>query len=390
MRPILITAVLVGMSGQASAADDARAAVLYEANLEAVSLSMHKAPTIKVSAQTQFRYDLNFRDDSSLGDDDTTIGFSMRTARVNLSGPVTDSIDAKVQIDFNRADGAARLQEGFADWTVNDGLKFRIGQQKVNFMRENIVGSARQLSANASVFDSVFGSGYAQLVEAWFTGDSWRGWVAFSDGFHSANTAFNSSREADYAFTGRFEFKLGDADWSAFDQFTSWRGSNSGALIGVGAHWQSRGNTNPAASPETDMFLATAGISWVSDGWNAHGEFVWRNTDAGSGADFDDYGFLLQGGLFVSDQAELFARYDFISPDSDRGPGVDDFGTLTAGLNYYIIPESHAAKFTLAVSYYFDAVDSTGGVVTPSDGLNLLADTEDGQFGITAQLQFLF
>ncbi len=390
MRSILTAAILVGMSAPPAAAEGSLAPTLPETSLEHISLSMHAAPALKVSAQTQFRYDLNFRDDSSLGDDDTTVGFSMRTARVNLSSTVTDSINAKVQIDFNRADGTARLQEAFADWTVNDGLMLRIGHYKLNFMRENIVGSTRQLSANASVFDSVFGSGYAQLVEAWLSGDSWRGWVAFSDGFHSAHTAFNSSSEADYAFTGRFEFKFGDADWKAFDQFTSWRGSNSGALVGLGAHWQSKGNTNPATSPDTDMLLVTAGLSWVADGWNAHAESVWRNTDAGPGADFDDYGFLLQGGLFVADQAELFARYDFVSPDSDRGPGVDDFATLTAGFNYYIIPESHAVKLTLAVLYYFDAVDNTGGVVTPSDGLNLLADTEDGQFGITTQLQLLF
>lgn len=396
MRTSHLAAVLIATGGHALAADhDARAALLGAAHAETVSLSLHAAPAIKISAQTQFNYNMNLRDDSTnvLGDNDTTIGFVMRRTRINVAGAVTDDIDAKVQIDFSRTTGTATLQEAYADWAVSDGVTLRIGQQKVHFMRETTVGSAKQLSAESSVTDAVFGQGYAQFVEAAFGADAWRGWVAFSDGFGSQRTAFNSGSEADYALTGRAEFRLGDADWKVFDQFTSWRGTTAGGLVGAAAHWQSTGDTNPAAAANTEVFTVTGDFQWAGDGWNAAAIGVWRNTDGPAG-DFDDYGFLMQGGVFLSDRAELFARYDFVSPDDTRAPSVgatvDDFSTLTAGLNYYIVPESHAAKFTLAIAYYFDAVSNTGGVVTPSDGLNLLADTEDGQVGITAQLQLLF
>jgi hypothetical protein len=402
MRTFLLAAAgaLVGAQSAALAGETAlRDAILLDDSAEAMSLSLSKAAGAEVSAQLQFRYDINLRDDTSLAlanpDDDTTIGFSIRRARVNVAGQVTDNIKAKIQMDFNRATGTASLQEGYADWTINDGLKLRIGQQKLHFARENTVGSGKQLSAEASVFDSVFGSGYAQFVEAAFGGDAWRGWVAFSDGFNSRNTAFTSASEADYAFTGRAEFKFGDADFKAFDDFTSWRGSAAGGLIGGAFHWQTMGETNPSVpAGSTDMLSLTGDFTYEADGWNAHAAVAWMNTD-GPGGDFDDWGFLVQGGIFLTDTTELFARFDMVSPDDTRAPvapgsTVDDFSTITFGVNHYLVPESHAAKFTVAVMYYLDSVSNTGGVVGASDGLNLLADTEDGQVGITAQLQLLF
>lgn len=380
-------AALVSLQGQALAADDALLASLNDANTRALAYNLNAESSLKISGQTQFQYNINLRDDDTLGDDDTTIGFQMRRTRINVENQVTDSIKAKIQMDFAREGGSASLQEAYADWTVNDGLKLRIGHQKLHFWRETTLGSTKQLTAEESATSSVFSQGYSQMVEAWFGGDSWRGWVAFSDGFDSANTSFDSSDEADYALTGRAEFKFGDADWKQFDQYTSWRGSASGGMVGVAAHWQTAGDTNPSSSSSTDTFSVTADFSWVADGWNAAIAGVWRSVDDGS-TDQDDYGILAQAGVFLSDQFELFGRYDVVLTDDDLS--ADDFSTVTGGFNYYITPESHAAKFTMQVAYYLDAVDLTGGVVSPSDGLHLLADGEDGQIALTTQLQLLF
>ena len=53
-----------------------------------------------------------------------------------------------------------------------------------------------------------------------------------------------------------------------------------------------------------------------------------------------------------------------------------------------MIPESHAAKFTVDLGYHFDA--TTTSIVKTSDGHNLLSDSEDGQIGLIAQMQLLF
>ncbi len=389
MRTVLLSAALAGLSGQALAADEFRSAALHNATHDTLSLSLHAAPALKVSVQTQFQYNMNFRDDDSLGDDDTTLGFSMRRTRVNFTGPVADNIKGKVQIDFNAGTGSASVLEAYADWDINDSLSLRIGQAKVHYLREDSVGTVRMLTSDFSVQNRTFGQGYSQFIEAAYSSDNWRGWVAFSDGFGSDNTSFNDADEADFALTARAEFKFGDADWKAFDQFTSWRGSNSGGNLGLAAHYQSTGSTNPSLSDDVSLFTVAADFAWVADGWNAYVSGVWARSDDGTD-EFDDFGVMAQAGVFLSDQFEIFGRWDGVFVDGDRGAGVDDFHTITAGLNYYITPESHAAKFTVNVLYYLDAVSNTGGVVSPSAGYNLLADTEDGQIAITAQPQLLF
>ncbi|MEM9372664.1 MAG: porin, partial [Planctomycetota bacterium] len=383
-------ATVFAAAGAAQAADDSLSYALSSADAEALSLSLNKGSDLEIGIQTQFRYMVNSRDDSSgsLGDSDTTIGFNMRRAKVELKGPVTDSIKGKLKISFDRDGGSAKVEDVYVDWKVSDDVTIRIGQFKLPALREESVSSKRQLAVERSATNETFNQDRSQGIQASFGGDDWRGKVAFSDGFGSKNTPFNSSSEADYAFTGRFEYKLGDATWKQFDQFTSFRGAAAGALIGAAVHWQTMGETNPATTPETDMFLFTADVSYVADGWNLFGAFIFSNTDGGPGADFDDNGAVVQGGIFVTEQTELYARWDAVFSDSARGMTGDDFNSISFGVNHYLVPESHAAKLTLGAGFTLDP--TTTSIVSTSDGHNLLADSDDGQFSLIAQAQFLF
>ncbi|MCC5822126.1 MAG: OprO/OprP family phosphate-selective porin [Phycisphaerales bacterium] len=386
-----ILATLALAAGHTLAFDDARSALLLS-ETETASLSMHAAPGLKISGQTQFQYNLNFRDSDSTAlddpNDDVTLGFQMRRTRITLVGPVNDAINGRIQMEFDTS-GSARILDAEAAWKISDSVSLRIGQQKVRFLREDSLGTVRMLAADFSVQNQTFGQSYSHLVEAGYTADNWRAWGAFSSGFSTRAVAFNDESHADYAFTGRAELRLGEAAWSDHNQFTSWRGGAQGGLLGFAAHYQSRGDTNPSLPDNESLLSLTADFGWVGGGWNAYASGVYRRADDGADR-FTDWGLMAQAGVFVSDQLELFGRWDGVFVDSDRGADVSDFHTLTAGVNYYIIPESHAAKFTVNLLYYFDAVNDTGGVVSPSAGANLLADSENGQIGITAQLQLLF
>lgn len=144
--------------------------------------------------------------------------------------------------------------------------------------------------------------------------------------------------------------------------------------------------SNPAGSAE--MTTGTIDYSHVADGWNFFVAGIWQNMDPATGSDTDDFGFVAEGGFFVTDQDELFARWDSIYPDDNNAPADEDFNSITVGWNHYFVPESHAAKFTLDVAWYLD--ETTTSIVNTSDGHNLLADSEDGQLALTAQMQFLF
>jgi hypothetical protein len=383
--------VVLAQSG-AAASDDA---ALFLAESESLRLSnellLAEPAPIEIGVQLQARYDLNFRDDDSTTladpDDDTTLGFSIRRLKVDLAGQVTDSISANVVFAFDRSSGESALENAFADWEFSEANSLRIGQFKLPFLREETVSSKRQLAAERSSMNETFNQDFSQGVQWAYAADAWRFTAAFSDGFGADNTAFDSDSEADWAVTARAEFKFGDAAWKQFGQFTSFRGATAGGLLGVAGHFESEGDTNPSDPDSTEIAALTADFGWVADGWNVYGAGVYRHTDDGT-ATLEDFGALVQGGLFVSDQAELFARWSAVFPDSERGATGEDYSDVGVGVNYYIVPESHAAKLTVGVNYTLDATSES--IVSTSTGHNLLADSEDGQVAVTAQFQFLF
>jgi hypothetical protein len=91
----------------------------------------------------------------------------------------------------------------------------------------------------------------------------------------------------------------------------------------------------------------------------------------------------------VSEQAELFSRYDLVMPDGDYDAG-DDFATLTFGANYYFIPRSHALKFTGDVMIFLDRQSESASLVLPTTGQGLLASDARGQFVVRLQMLAVF
>ena len=388
-----LAAVLAASAGLAQAESDlslARSYELTDAASEYESLlSSNNAANVTVGGQVQVRYQVNLRDDDGLGDDDTTLGFSIRRSKVWVKGDVTDNISAKVQLAFDRDGGDAILEDAYADWEISEDLTLRIGQFKTQLIREENVSSSRQLASDRSVVNESLNMDRSQGIEAHFGGDSWRGAVGFTDGLDTANTTFSSSAEADWALNARFEFLFGDAEWSQFKQFTSWRGSNAGGLLGAAIAWQTMGDTNPSdPAGSSDTLTGTVDFSWVADGWNFYAAGIWQNMDTPT-ADMDTFGIVAQGGVFVTDQDELFGRYNIFMPDSDNAPLDEDYSAITIGWNHYLVPESHAAKFTLDLTWNLDDTAGSTGLST-SDGINLLDSSEEDQIAITGQFQFLF
>ena len=347
-------------------------------------------PAIDISARLQFRYAYNRRQMPvpAPGADPTTLGFQWRRVNIAMKATITDTLSASLQTATRTNRGEMVLERVYATWNASDTVKIDFGQFRINLIREENTSASRQLATERSAGNETINQDFTQAIQVTITEDRWRAFFAFSDGISAQNTFYNSASEADLALSARLEARFGDAAWSAYKQYTSWRGSPTGLLAGAAILHQTMGDTNPAASPTTDMTIATADLSLVADGWNAAAAIVWRRTESAGTPDLDDFTALLQGGVFVSDQDELFARYSAVMPDSDRAPLDKDFGALTFGWNHYIIPESHAAKFTLDVTTTLDATSTS--IVRTSASFNNLPDMDSGQLAITAQMQILF
>lgn len=350
------------------------------------------ANTLMFGGWAQFRYLANFRDGSANSNDNFTTGFETKRTRLNASGTIWDkSLSYQIEGEFARSGGAFGLLDAYGMYKWDCGTAIKWGQFKPALQREENIADTQQLTVERSVYNSIFTQARSQGVELSYTQANYRFLGSFNDGLQALNTGFDSPTEADWAFTVRGEYRCGSGDWARYKDFTSWRGDEFGCVVGLAAHWQGGGDTNPAnAATDRRILQVTADSQIEGNGWNAFVSGTYRSTDLRSMDAFDDFGFLVQGGVFVSEQAEIFGRYDAVIPDSDRGANHDMFNTLTAGVNYYLSPKSHVAKFTADVVYFVDAQSDSSALISQNTGQPLLSSTKDSQFDVRVQFQIMF
>jgi len=394
-------------SNRAYAAEMKADAALRTSNLNGSNSGLILADggdtSVKLGGFAQFRYINNFRDNppnatsGSFHDSGYTNGFEATRTRLEVTGNIiSKALTFKVDSDFNKS-GDASLKDAWGQYAFDNGVKVKWGQFKLPVLREELVADVNQLAIDRSIVNTIFTQDRSQGIQAAYEQDQWRILGALSDGLQTLNTDYTSSAEADYAFSGRGEFKWGD-DWKRFADFTSWRGQSNAGLIGVAAHYQHSGNTASAGNnaEKVDLIQYTADFSLEGNGWNLFVAGVGRHSEpsgTNTASTLDDFGFVVQAGVFVNDQIELFARYDGVFVDSDYGNGIDDtFNTLAGGVNYYVFAQSQAFKISADVQYFVDEVSSNVLVsgVSGSNNNALRFDGEGGQFAVRLQVQLVF
>lgn len=352
--------------------------------------------TLYFGGTIQFRYTMSFRDDDSVGDqDDFTHGFSNNTVRLRSFGNVwSKDYIYKLVGNFN-SEGGFTLEDAYAGYVYGEGFTILAGQMNAPHLWETLVDNEFQLLSGRSVAGTYFGGGRTQGIAVQYQSDAFRVIGAFSDGANAANTYYNSGAEADYALTLRVDVAIAGTDWARFNDFTSWRSQEEFAgKVGGSIHWQDGGETG--GTSDVQLFRYSLDAQFEGGGWNVFVAGMGEHIDADGGTEGDNFGLLLQGGIFLADQFELFARVDAIFWDDDLvGSGQDDNWFLTVGGNYYISPDSHAAKFTAEVGYSFNdntvLFDSTSGFLSGTgEDLRFLGQSDDGELYVGLQLQTMW
>ena len=340
----------------------------------------------------QFRYQHNFRDEDAAGENnDFTHGFSNNNVRFWTWGHVwSKDLTYKIQFHHDETDGW-NLEDAWGQYAFENGLAVRWGQFKAPVFREESIDSEKQLGIDRSNANEYFTQGYSQAVALVYASDSFKLTGAFGDGANTANTDFNSDAEADYALTARVDFKIAGADWDRFNDFTSFRSQDDAGLVGAAVHWQDGGETG--GTNDTEFLAYTVDASWEGAGWNVFGAFLGASIEDNTNATEEDrFGGVIQGGVFVSDQVELFGRWDGIFWDDDAADR-DDNHFISAGVNYYISPESHAVKFTGQLTWALNETafdDGTGTFVSGFSNNSILGQAEDDEITLGFQMQVMF
>lgn len=361
---------------------------------------------MKIAGQMQVRFVYNMQDTAT--GDDNRWGFENRRTKLRFYGHVVDpSWQYLVLGAFDRDDnlvpappsgdpgdsGNFALDEAFITKDFENGWKLRVGQFKPPFLREELVSSARQLAVERSLVNEEFNQDRGQGVEIAWEGDAVRAAVMYHDGFYPGGLGTDNTpwqlEDTEFAFTGRIEFLLGD-DWKRFDDMTSWQtDEGTDFLLGAAFHYQKdEGGTsgpNPFSGTISELkhlgFTVDASVEF--GGINLFGALVYRTLDDDLLIDFDQFGFVIQGGFFFTDDWELFARYEFGDFDTAT---VEDLSVITAGVNRYYA--KHALKWQTDIGFGLDQINS----VWSSSGAGWRTDPtgEDGQLVIRSQFQLLF
>jgi len=292
------------------------------------------------------------------------------------------------------------------DWAV------RVGQFKLPFDREFLIYDAYLTAASRSVLSNILSTGYSQGVELEYFGEAFRWKFAFSDGgsdnvggrFVSlvGSEPLNSPfyvEQADWSLTSRFEYKL-DGLWEDFRGLSSPPGWYSQGVVPIGSTGDDYNNWFGVTADVTANFGgASLFASFYFTNIAANAAEFGTNSTAGFGAlsavdagSVNVLGFLIQGAVYVTDDIELFAQFEY---GNSSGPKTlldrnaifndpDNLSLMTLGVNYYFKDQN--AKWTTDFGFSFDKVSYFWA--DPAYGLR--ASDSTGQLLLRTQWQLFF
>jgi hypothetical protein len=134
----------------------------------------------------------------------------------------------------------------------------------------------------------------------------------------------------------------------------------------------------------------TVDVTMRGDGWNVFGYLVDTTGERTDGTEIDSSGWLLQGGMMVNDNTELFIQ---------RQAGeIEDGGNMSClrvGFNHWPVAGSNNLKWTTDFAWAGDTIEDDGIGVSPDwagSGSGWRADTgsNEDQTLLRTQLQLLF
>lgn len=345
--------------------------------------------SLRVGAFTQIRWNLNYRLPPS-GEEALTSGFDVNRTRFFFEGNYTPQFDYHFQFNID-SDGAlsiwtAKFQVNFKNqWNLAGGLL------KMPQSREDWVSPQDTLTTESSPNDVVFAIGSAFGLVTDHTGERMRFWAGVTNGNYGFKYVFPKNLSETIGVYGRWEIQAAGEDWSSWNDLVGRREREFGVLFGIAGGYQNalrtgsstgepnNGQVNIDVSVSGNGYQIMAAASWtyaVQDPLNASAAYSTNN-----------FGFLVQGGVFVAPRHQIYAQYNLVSPGIDPGRFVD-FNSLTFGYSFFPSLRSNRWKFSAEAGYLFDAINDT--LVPASGNLGYLASDEPGQVYARIQTQFGF
>ncbi|MHC4093189.1 MAG: porin [Planctomycetota bacterium] len=327
--------------------------------------------------------------------DDSRWGFENARTKVVLSGHVIQpDWFYRVEVDLARANtglpnGESRtgLGDAFAGYDFGQGWRFWVGTFKTPLLREELLEPQYQLAVDRSVVNYVYTGGRTDGIVVDYRNAKFHLTGSYNNGIDdgvyggavmTGGTDPISTPTTDLAFTFRGEWLLAGA-WDQTNEFTSPRGEDTAMMLGGAVHYQIADDAATGV-PDLDLLLMTLDFTGRLDGTSLFAEFIYAYADMSTGT-ADALAIVLQGGYYVADTLELYARYEWSDTDTIA---PSDINILTIGFNKYLANQN--AKWTTDFGVAFDEVPF--GV--PITGWRADTTGNDNQVVVRSQLQILF
>ncbi len=356
--------------------------------------------SLKFKGQIQVRFTMNNAKEQA-----TEWGFENRRTKLGFKGHVVDpSWKYRIKGAFSNGSEDFHLEDAWIVKDFGDGLSLKVGAFKAPWLREELVSSSKQLAVDRSVVNEYFNQDFSKGMQLGYTTEDWRvsAWYgnaigASGIGYKDSDTSSWDNSATRWSVAGRFEYRM-DGSWKQFKDFSSFRGEDFGIMFGVSGMAQkfigAGGNTGDYDSGNGVLqYGVTADVTVDFGGASLFGSLVWnRNTGWDGAGAFTEttttnpWGATIQGGYFLTDDVEAFARYEYLNFDLEGNANDGTtYNGFTLGANWFIARK--AVKFTADWSMNLNSF----GTHAPS-GIGWREDngTETDQWAFRAQMQLLF
>jgi hypothetical protein len=342
--------------------------------------------TLRVGFYSQFRYVYNIQEEDDTPGaeiDGDNGGFEFRRNRIYLTGMMKGDIKYGILADFGPS-GSFTLLDAYAGLDLGDGWMLTAGQFRAPFDREFAIGCTKQQMVELSNTFGLFGVGRTQGIMLGYEAENFDFNIMLNDGRGQANTDWNSDN-TEIAFTGRVQAILA-GERSQFADYTSNRDSETGFLLGGAFHYQAGADADArlAGSPFDDLFSWTVDGQFEFAGGNVAAAVYGSHIDSATSGvdDTDNYGVMVQGGIYLTEKTELVGRWEYFDFDASS----DEPNIFTFGVNHYV--DGHANKLQADIGFADDTVPTF--LASDRTGLEPDAPGEDGQIFIRLQWQLIF
>jgi len=342
---------------------------------------------LSLGAYAQFRYNMNWRENQPDSVASFSRGFSLTRTEIFLSGSYTDLLDFHIRTQIR--DGTTfELYAAWARFNISDTWNLTVGKQFIPISREDWMYAQDLLAIDYSANDNTFavGTSLGLVLNA-----QWRKtrlWLGADDGAFSAKSDSTQVPPSDILVSGRFEWQVAGEDWAVWDDLIGRRGRPFGVLIGVAPSALFRADNDVQFKNEQQFNLD---VSVNGDGYHVLVAGSVTNLNPVLEAGYYNWGLYAQGGYFVSDEWQLYGRYDFVSP-GDQPPlrltDLENFSALGAGMNWLPFKTTNRWKISAEVGYLFSALNRT--IVQATETLGWLPSDTKGQTLVRLQAQFGF